>query len=490
MIYFKSVFFYLALFLISLISCNKEVEIVPSNVSLFELHSAEQHDMNQNGLFFIDRSFDKSFITLFGFDINAQNKFKIRLGIESFIQNAQNYDTIRVNKLLVDEKVFLMGDAVKGDSLLIFINEIDQFNGDLINYYEFFLPLPTDSIQFLEYNNFPVTECTRDLNFMSDIVKSSYGYEVLLFGRFGYDQKIKRIKVDLDFNIIEIQDHLIYSEEEIDTLDFNNHLHHYCIYNDAILTDNDQLTIGYYKLPVIGHFNLSNPGPNSEQLFMIHSFDGNSVIWFKEFSAIYDYKGFSSTFNWFDKSINNNIILKKLNNEILAFSKTSLNTSFNSAPFSLTPSMCFFDINSGELTYHKTIDYDQPRYHSSFEYNAQYLNFIPNNIDFNELNISVFNDNDIIISGYKGTQQNSKSAMIHYKRKDTILNDFGDVIGIIPINRYRRFLFYHINNSRFYYLGMVNHNTYIANGHVPFIDLNIGLSGFISLHNPSGSITY
>ena len=97
--------------------------------------------MNQNGLFFIDRTFiinQKSFITLFGFDNNAHNKFKIRLGIESFIQNSQNYDTIRVNKLLVDEKVLLLGDAVKGDSLVVFINEIDQFNGDLINYYEFF----------------------------------------------------------------------------------------------------------------------------------------------------------------------------------------------------------------------------------------------------------------------------------------------------------------------------------------------------------------
>ena len=137
MIYFKSIFFCIALFLITLLSCNKEVEIAQS-VATFELYSPEQHDMNQNGLFFIERSFDKSFITLFGFDINAQNKFKIRLGIESFIQNSQSYDTIRVNKLLVDEKVFLMGDATKNDSLVIFINEIDQFNGDLINYYEFF----------------------------------------------------------------------------------------------------------------------------------------------------------------------------------------------------------------------------------------------------------------------------------------------------------------------------------------------------------------
>ena len=105
MIYFKSVFFYSALFLITLMSCNKQVEIVQSSVVLFELYNPEQHNMNQNGLFFIDRSFDKSFITLFGFDINAQNKFKIRLGIESFIQNAQSYDTIRVNKLLVDENI-------------------------------------------------------------------------------------------------------------------------------------------------------------------------------------------------------------------------------------------------------------------------------------------------------------------------------------------------------------------------------------------------
>jgi len=480
-IYFKSIFFCIALFLITLLSCNKEVEIAQS-VATFELYSPEQHDMNQNGLFFIERSFDKSFITLFGFDINAQNKFKIRLGIESFIQNSQSYDTIRVNKLLVDEKVFLMGDATKNDSLVIFINEIDQFNGDLINYYEFFLPLPTDSIQFLEYNNFPVTECTRDLNFMSDIVKSSYGYEVLIFGRFGYDQKIKRIKVDLDFNIIEIQDHLIYSEEAIDTLDFNNHLHHYCIYNDAILTDNDQLTIGYYKLPVIGHFNLSNPGPNSEQLFMIHSFDGNSVIWFKELSAIYDYQGFSSTFNWFDKSINNNIMLKKLNNEILAFSKTSLNTSFNSAPLSLTPSMCFFDINSGELTYYKIIDYEEPSYDSYFKYQGTL--FVPNNIDFNELKISVFNENDIIVSGYKGTEQNSSSSMIHYKRRDTVSTTAGAGAGIeiVPINVNNKFLFQASITSRFYYLGIVNQNTYLANG------LHSPLFGFVSLHYRNGRI--
>ena len=78
MIYFKSIFFCIALFLITLLSCNKEVEIAQS-VATFELYSPEQHDMNQNGLFFIERSFDKSFITLFGFDINAQNKFKIRL---------------------------------------------------------------------------------------------------------------------------------------------------------------------------------------------------------------------------------------------------------------------------------------------------------------------------------------------------------------------------------------------------------------------------
>lgn len=481
MIYFKSIFFCIALFLITLLSCNKEVEIAQS-VATFELYSPEQHDMNQNGLFFIDRSFDKSFITLFGFDINTQNKFKIRLGIESFIQNSQSYDTIRVNKLLVDEKVFLMGDATKNDSLVIFINEIDQFNGDLINYYEFFLPLPTDSIQFLEYNNFTGSECVRDLNFMSDIVKSSNGYELLLFGRFGYEQKIKRIKVDLDFNIIEIQDNLIYSEALIDSVDFNNHLHYYCVYNDAILTENDKLTIGYYKLPVIGHFNLSNPAANSEQLFMIHSFDGNSVSWFKELNSIYNYQGFSSPFYWFDKSINNNVKLKKLKNEILAFSKTSLNTSFNSTPLSSTPSMCFFDINSGELTYHKIIDYGEPSYNSYFNY--QITSFVPNNIDFNELNISVFNENDIIVSGYKGTEQNSSSSMIHYKRRDTVSTTAGAGAGIeiVPINVNNKFLFQPSISSRFYYLGIVNQNTYLANG------LHLPLFGFVSLHYWNGQI--
>ena len=50
-------FFCLALFLITLLSCNKEVEIAQS-VATFELYSPEQHEMNQNGLFFIERSFD------------------------------------------------------------------------------------------------------------------------------------------------------------------------------------------------------------------------------------------------------------------------------------------------------------------------------------------------------------------------------------------------------------------------------------------------
>ena len=471
-------FFCLALFLITLLSCNKEVEIAQS-VATFELYSPEQHEMNQNGLFFIERSFDfnqRSFITLFGFDVNSQNKFKIRLGIESFVQNSQSYDTIRVNKLLVDEKVFLMGDATKNDSLVIFINEIDQFNGDLINYYEFFLPLPTDSIQFLEYNNFTGIECVRDLNFMSDIVKSSYGYEVLLFGRFGYDQKIKRIKVDLNFNITEVQDHLIYSEALIDSVDFNNHLHYYCVYNDAILTENDKLTIGYYKLPVIGHFNLSNPVPNSEQLFMIHSFDGNSVSWFKELYSIYNYQGFSSPFYWFDKSINNNIKLKKLKNEILAFSKTSLSDYSNNISISLSPTMHFLDINSGFLNYHKIIDYEEPTYNRYVEY--QYTSFVPNNIDFNELKISVFNENDIIVSGYKGTEQNSSSSMIHYKRRDTVSTTAG--IEIVPINVNNKFLFQPSKTSKFYYLGIVNQNTFLANG------LYLSSSGFVSLHHRSG----
>ena len=67
MIYFKSMFFCVALLLITLFSCNKELEIAQSSVATFELYSPEQHEMNQNGLFFIDRTFSinqKSFIII------------------------------------------------------------------------------------------------------------------------------------------------------------------------------------------------------------------------------------------------------------------------------------------------------------------------------------------------------------------------------------------------------------------------------------------
>ena len=121
--------------------------------------------------------------------------------------------------------------------------------------------------------------------------------------------------------------------------------------------------------------------------------------------------------------------------------------------------MCFFDINSGELTYYKTIDYDEPSYNSIQNWNHGNSTFMPNNIDFNELNISVFNDNDIIICGYKGTQQNSSSSMIHYKRKDTViinLSPWQTSIDILPINVYNNFSFTPSTTSSFYYLGMVN----------------------------------
>lgn len=498
MIFIKKIVIYSIVLISVLSSCTKEVELDQLTVSTFELHNPEQHEMNQNGLFFIDRSFDinqKSFITLFGFDNNAHNKFKIRLGIESFIQNSQNYDTIRVNKLLVDEKVLLLGDAVKGDSLVVFINEIDQFNGDLINYHEFVFNLPVDSIQFIFYDSIIYG---RDLNFMTDLVKSSNGYEVLLFGRFGYDQKIIRNKVDLDFNIIEVQDQLLYSV----TYNFPYPIS-YSVYNDAILTYDDELIIGYYKLQTSvitnGFLQIS---PFNEHTFIIQCFNNNSIKWSKYNVAGYEFQNSLDISRWFDKSANRNIKLKKVNNELLVFSKTFLNLdALSISSDSLFPSVYFFDINNGLYRSHKLID------HAALNMQANGLHdplYVPNDYIIDDVNISVFNNN-IIICGNVGTDQSTSSFAMHFKKS----------LNITPMVFENSFSFAPSTHSKFNYVGLTETNTgnmnvpgvysnysyssyfYIANGFTSFLNSSNSndpsfsftpLSGFVTTHDERGNI--
>mgnify|MGYP001328735809 CR=1 FL=1 len=488
MIFEEKVFIYsLALFSI-LSSCKKEVELDQLTVSTFELYSPEQHEMNQNGLFFIDRTFDinqKSLITLFGFDKNANNKFKIRLGIESFIQNSQNYDTIRVNKLLVDEKVLLLGDAVKGDSLVVFINEIDQFNGDLIYYHEFVFDLPVDSIQFLEFDSIIYG---RDLNFMTDLLKSSNGYELLLFGRFGYDQKIIRNKVDLDFNIIEVQDQLLYSDIPLDSIPLPTWLF-YSVYNDAILTDDDELIIGYYKLQTASYQNLY-PSPFNEHTFMIQCFNNNSIKWSNNIIAGYKFQNSLDRSRWFDKLANRNIKVKKIDNELLVFSKTFLNLDPWLSFDSLLPSVYFFDINNGLYNSHRLIDHNELS--------------VPNDYIIDDVNVSVFNDN-IIFCGNVGTDQSTFSFAIHFKKS----------LNVTPMVFENSFNFAPSTHSKFNYVGLNETNTgnmhvpgvysnyyfsryfYIANGFTSFLNSSSSndpstsftpLSGFVTIYDERGNI--
>ena len=298
---------------------------------------------------------------------------------------------------------------------------------------------------------------------MTDLVKSSNGYELLLFGKFGYDQKIIRNKVDLDFNIIEVQDQLLYSDAPLSSIPLPRQLFYY-VYNDAILTNDDELIIGYYKLSTTSYSYLNNSSFN-EQFFMIQCFNeidqfnnNNSIKWSNNIVAGYEFQNSLDKSRWFDKSANRNIKVKKLNNEFLVFSKTFLNLdALSIGSDSLLPSVYFFDINNGLYNSHRLIDHNE-------------LN-VPNDYLIDDVNISVFNNNisifNIIICGNIGTDQSTTSFAMHFEKQQNS--------NPTPMNLYNSFRFAPSTHSKFNYVGLTETSNgvyssvyggsfYIANG--------------------------
>ena len=81
--------------LLILLGCVKDISLDSnlSPISTYDAYLPEGHNMNQNGLFFIDKNKDtanNNYVSLFGFDNNARIKFNNRLLVKNLIQNSEN----------------------------------------------------------------------------------------------------------------------------------------------------------------------------------------------------------------------------------------------------------------------------------------------------------------------------------------------------------------------------------------------------------------
>ena len=237
-----------------IISCKKIDNIeTQSSIKTFDAYLPQDHNINQNGFFFIDKNLDTSknnYVTLFGLDFNCNLKFKKSIAVKSLIQDHDNYSNSKINKLLVDDKLLIVGEAYRNDTLVGFVSEIDQNNGTLIstNIFSFNLYVDTNSL-------FRPSDC--------DIVKTSTGY--LLFnlnyspGLIGGHINIK--KLDESFNIIESKLTPLSQLDSLSTQPIvsnwdnitNQTLTSWYEYDyiGAIVTPDDELIVNYWGIDLV-----------------------------------------------------------------------------------------------------------------------------------------------------------------------------------------------------------------------------------------------
>lgn len=439
----KIIFFLFSLLI--LLGCVKDISLDSnlSTISTYDAYLPEGHNMNQNGLFFIDKNKDtanNNYVSLFGFDNNARIKFNNRLLVKNLIQNSENYNNIRFNKLHVDnDKVLVTGDAIMGNSIFIYISEINQASGSI------------NSFKVIELSNtLPINE------YFTDLVKTSNGYELFVFGQFGFENIIKRTKTDKDFNVNDNSNFVLGPAN-------GNFEYIYC---DATVSPNDDLIIGYWGIQ------------GSKPNFIVKSLSSNYNLNFLQLENWSS--SFTADFNNTNPELNLNQKLIWFNNNILLF-KTGYFSVEVAGVIESSTSPCLYSLNpnSGLVDSQLIIDQIYPLIaQQGVSYNTENL-----------LNVSVFNDKDIIISGYiTHTNGVVTASMNHYDNDFNCINSF----FITPNNTSGTI-------SRFHYVGLNNISEYIGTGYCPrfssgiFVDPTIyvePLSVFVGLYNIDGELKF
>ena len=428
------ILFYLILGFLVFNSCKKELleQNTNSTFSTYDAYKPVDHKMNENGLFFMDQIKDidsNEYATVFGFNTEGKLNFKTTRLISDFIDEPDTYFDIRINELFVGEKVFAIGDAKQNTSTYMIICEIDQING-----------------QILSKKTVLVTPDPPSSQYFTDLVKTSYGYKLFHFGEYGIVNILKMTKTDNDFNIIDEEELFMgtaFASQEI-------------IYNDAIITPNDELIVCYW-------------GPlASKPSFIVHCINPDYTSkWIQTYTA-----DFSDT----DPDYNRDRELMWFNDEILLFSYGFFSGTVDGA-LTTTTTPCIYNINPNTgLTdsYHLVP--------------GNFLNTDGQDVTFdtdNLLTARAFNNQEIIISGYVTNQNIYSGAMVHLDADFTVKNKFylGDTRPI----------------SRFHYVGINNEGDYIGCGYTPrfsngtFInpDMSIdALSVFVGNYSSEGKLNF
>ena len=362
-------FVLLAIISIALISCNKEIpeDTGNSNFNTYDAYSPEGHDMNDNGLFFMDRTRDiasNEYLSVFGFDPEGKFMFNERNALDVYLENATDYNNIRIKEMMLEDKLLIIGDAQQNDSTYVFVSVIDQMNGLIVSKHVV-----------------KVSDEPADFGYDTKLVKTSYGYMVFVVGQYGLFNRVKMTKTDEDFNIIENGDIILGTGT--------------VVLNDATVTGNDELILAYFRAD----------GPSTP--FFVRSVNSDfSPNWLQTFNSSY-----SAT----DSLANSNRKVMMFNNNIVLFSLTDFSGTVAGATMSSSsPTFYTIDPISGTATSQHIIEGSFPNKGGGTSI------FGTTNLE----TVRVINDTEIIVSGYVTSQNIYSGAMIHYNSSFGIENNF------------------------------------------------------------------
>lgn len=359
----------LIVFTMVISSCQKEILSNEGNSSftVYDAYNPVDHDMNQNGLFFMDKTKDvamNDYLTIFGFDPEGNFMFKERNALTAYLENSANYSNIRLTEMLVEDNVLVVGDAQQGSSTYVFVSEIDQSTGVITAQHT------------IEVSNVPA-----DFEYDTKMVKTSYGYMFFVVGQYGLFNILKMTKTDQDFNVFDSSD-LILGTGTV-------------VLNDAVATSNDELVLAYFRVDAT-----NNP-------FFVRSVNPDfTPNWLQTFAADYSLT---------DSAANRHRDLMFFNNEILLFTTGVFSgTVGGSTVNTSTPAFYNIDPMSGVSNSYHVVP-------GSFQ-NAQGETTV-----YGTENLSCarqFNNSEIIVSGYVSTQNVFSGAMIHYGSNFSLSNSF------------------------------------------------------------------
>lgn len=427
------------------LSCKKDPPIeTNSSLKVYDANLPEGHNINDNGFYFMDNCIDNpvdsnAFTKIFGFDNNCNEKFIKVYPTKDLILNGADFFNIKVNKFFVHEKLVIVGNAYKNDTIYGFVTEFDQDNGLIIGYKTFkfgkiddyFKPSPLD------------------------IKKTSYGYLIfhinyLLLNSNGV---IEVKKTDDNFNLIEDKTMSLPSSVDLfSTPIYQDNLNGYGYdYIGAIVTPNDDLVVSYWGTEVTF-------SPSYYVVNFGSDFNSN-IIWAKK--LIFDFDQYYS-------SVNKNELFW-FNNKILLFTKNNF-TPDNIAPdfHSSNPCLYSIDPNSGTIdSKHEIFAYFPYSRLQDVEGDSTAIS--PENL----LSLNIFNEEQIIISGHVNINNKNTAAMVEYDNNFIRSNSF---ILTSDANR---------PVTKFHFVGVTSENELIGSGYTPKYITGSSLDPNLSLNQLS-----